>query len=102
MIERYVYVRLNPEFQTVEGRAEVAAHTRSALGRLSRQRGVRVGVPSDDHSAAGWDLSIVVRFDSMEDLAAYLPDPDHRVYVDDYLKPKMVMLKAWNFEVEEA
>ena len=40
-----------------------------------------------------------IKFDSMEDVKAYIVDPDHRTYVDDYATPKIEVRKAWNFEI---
>ena len=42
----------------------------------------------------------MVRFNSMEDLEAYVVDPDHRIYVDDYMSERIEVRKAWNFRVD--
>ena len=57
------------------------------------------GAPIDETSEGSWDLSIALCFESLEDVATYVADPDHRRYVDEYLKPKLAVLKAWNFEL---
>ncbi|MFW6049901.1 MAG: Dabb family protein [Myxococcota bacterium] len=99
MIERIVLFKLKDEHATEAGRREVAEHSRRVLARLDRVVGLSVGVPADDASEKSWDVSIVVRFRSMDDVRAYLVDPAHRRYVDEYMKPRMEVVKAWNFEV---
>jgi hypothetical protein len=99
MVERYVFLKLNDEHATAEGRAAVAAHAREVLPKIPGVDAVTVGVPADDRSAASWDISIVVRFASAGDVEPYRVHPDHRSFVDDYLAPKMVIVKAWNFDV---
>lgn len=37
--------------------------------------------------------------DEYRDVKAYIPDPDHRAYVDGYAMPKVAFRKAWNFEI---
>ena len=39
-----------------------------------------------------------VRVISLEDVDPYREHPVHRSYVDDFLKPRLAVLKAWNFE----
>lgn len=96
-IERYVYVRLSEQY-TAE-REDVAAHTRKVLAALPQVLSVSVGIPADDHADKAWDLSIALRFASLADVEAYRVHPDHRRYVDDYLRPRMKVIKAWNFVV---
>lgn len=98
MIERIVLFKLKDAHANDAARREVAAHSRDALEKVPGVRGVSVGVPADEASAKSWDLSIVVRFDAMDDVAPYLAHPDHRRYVDEYMRPRMEVVKAWNFE----
>lgn len=100
MIERIILIKLNDEYATPEGRAEVVADTRKAFTNLPGVQRLAVGVPADAHAAKGWDLSIVLGFNSMADVEAYHVDPLHRAYVDDYLAPRLEVLKAWNFAVQ--
>jgi hypothetical protein len=97
MIERIVLYKLKDEYCNDAARAEIAKRTRTALEGLQSVRAVTVGVPADDASEASWDLSIVVRFDSMEDMQKYLADPAHRAYVDEYAGPRIEVRKAWSF-----
>ncbi len=99
MIQRIVMFRLKEEHRNEEARAAFAERTRNDLDALSQTRGVTVGVPADEKTAASWDIVITVLFDSMEDVRAYIVDPAHRAYVDGYATPKIEVRKAWNFEI---
>ena len=99
MIQRIVIFKLKNEYCNDASRAEFAERTRRDLSALSQVRDVNVGVPADEASEASWDIAITLKFDSMEDVKAYIVDPDHRTYVDDYASPKIEVRKAWNFEI---
>jgi len=99
MIQRIVIFKLKNEYCNEAARAEFAERTRKDLRALSQVRDVNVGVPADKASEASWDIAITLKFDSMEDVKAYIVDPDHRTYVDDYASPKIEVRKAWNFEI---
>lgn len=96
MIDRYVFVRLEKEHASE--RDAIAAHSAEVLGKLPGVLQVSVGTPADEHAGAAWDLSIAVRFASLEDVEAYRVHPAHRRYVDEYLRPRMQVIKAWNFQ----
>jgi hypothetical protein len=97
MIERIVLYKLKDEYCNDAARAEIAERTRTDLGVLQNVRAVTVGVPADDASEASWDISIVVQFDSMDDVRKYMVDPAHRAYIDTYATPRIEVRKAWNF-----
>ena len=99
MIERIVLYKLKDEYCNDAARAEIAERTRVDLGALQDVRAVTVGVPADEASEASWDISIIVQFDSMEDMQKYMVDPAHRAYVDNYATPRVEVRKAWNFRV---
>jgi hypothetical protein len=101
MIDRYVFVKLTDAHASATGRAEIAAHTRAALAGVPGVERLTVGTPADEAAVKSWDLSIVVRFRRLEDVEPYQRHPDHRRYVDEYLAPRMQVIKAWNFEVSE-
>lgn len=101
MIERIVLFKLRPEHATEAGRREIADHSRAVLTALPMVRSVTVGVPADEGSRRSWDISLVVRFDSSEEMRRYVDDPDHRAYVDEYMLPRAEVRKAWAFEVTE-
>lgn len=97
MIERYVYIRLHKEY--AEERIAIAAHTRAVLARLPGVVQFAVGTPADTHSENAWDLSIAVRFSELTDIEAFRTHPDHRQLIDEYLQPRMHVIKAWNFQL---
>ena len=99
MIERVVLVKLKADYTDPERRREVALHSHEALAAVPGVREVAVGTPADPRAAESWDLAIRVRLDSLEDVATYAADPGHRAYVDNYLKPRMEVIKAWNGEI---
>jgi hypothetical protein len=98
MIERIVLFKLKDEYCNDAARAAFAEKTRADLSALKNVRSVSVGVPADAASEASWDISIIVRFDSMDDVQQYIHDPAHRDYVDNYATPHIEVRKAWNFQ----
>jgi len=99
MMQRIVLFKLKDEYRNDAARAEFAQRTRNDLSALSQVRGVTVGVAAEDETESNWDIAITVQFDSLEDVEAYIPDPAHRAYVDDYAMPKVAFRKAWNFKL---
>lgn len=99
MIERIVLIKLNQEHAHDAGRAEVAARSREVLSALPDVIEVAVGVPADAPSLKSWDLSLTLRFESLEAVEAYRVHPAHRAYVDEFLKPRLLLIKAWNFDI---
>lgn len=100
MIERYIYVRLHEEYAAE--RAAIAEHTRAVLATLPGVVQYAVGTPADTHSEKAWDLSLAIRFSSVEDIEAFRAHPDHKRLVDEFLKPRMHVVKAWNFQLNSA
>lgn len=98
-IERYVFIKMVDEHASPEGREEVAAEAERVIASLPGVRELRVGTPADDHARAAWDLSLCVRFSSLEDAEAYRVHPEHRAFVDDFLRPRLAVIKAWNMAV---
>lgn len=99
MIERIVLVRLNDSLRNPEERTAVANQTLKALADLPGVQELSVGVPADANSEKSWDLLIRVHFTDIEAVEAYRMHQMHRAYVDDYLKPKLAELRAWNFDL---
>jgi hypothetical protein len=97
MIERHHYFKLRAEHATSEGRKEVARQIAAALRGLSGVLAVTVGVPADDEAEKAWDVAVTVRFASLDDVARYRADPDHRRFVDEFLAPRIEVKKIWNF-----
>ena len=99
MIERIVLLKVRQEAANRQSVAEVAEHSRQVLRALPGVLDVHVGTAADGRTAEGWHLALVLRFASLEDIPPYADHPDHRAYVDDYLKPRIEALTAYNFEV---
>jgi hypothetical protein len=97
MIERIVLVKLADA--AVPDRRAIADHCWGVLERMPGVEQVHVGRPADESTAEAWDLVLVLRFAGFEDVESYRIHPDHRAYVDEYLKPRMEAITAWNFEV---
>jgi hypothetical protein len=99
MIERIVLFKLKPEHANPQSRKEVAAHSRKVLATVPGVESVSVGVPADADAEKSWDLSVIVRFASLEAVEPYRDHPVHRQYVDEYMTPRMEVRKSWNFRV---
>lgn len=98
MIERHVYIKLNDEHSNPTERAAVVERSRG-LSALPGVVDVTVGVPVDDGSRTAWDVAIRLRFESIDAIEPYRVHPEHRRYVDEFLKPRLAVITAWNFEV---
>lgn len=99
MIERIVLVKLKDGQATPKLIAEIAAHSQEVLIRLPGVLECHVGVAAEDRTSSAWHLALVLRFASVEDLEPYAMHPDHRAYVDEYLRPRLESITAYNFEV---
>ena len=99
MIQRIILLKLNKEFATDSGRAAVIDHSRKVLTALPGVLRAEIGSPADETSAESWDISMVLNFASTDDLEPFRVHPEHRSYVDDYVKPKLALIKAWNFRI---
>ena len=80
MIDRIVLYKLTDEYCTDAARAEIAAHAREVFAALPQVRDARVGLPADAEAKRSWDLSLVLRFDDLAAIEAYLPHPDHQAF----------------------
>ena len=99
MILRYVFIKLVDSYANSAARAEVVRETLETLSKCPDVLSVSSGVPSDPLSEKAWDVSITLRFDSQEAVESYRADPIHRKYVSSFLRPRLEVIKAWNFEV---
>lgn len=98
MIERHVLIKLKAEHSNETARREIAQATLTALREIPQVRSVSVGVPADEHATAAWDLSLVVNLASLSDVQPYMDDPGHQRFTHEYLRPKVEVVKHWNFE----
>jgi hypothetical protein len=97
MVERTLLVRLKDEFTGESTRLEVAGHSRNTLRRIPGAREVVVAAPADERSGKDWDLAIRVRLDSSGALERFTSDPAYQAYAEQYLGPRALVVKAWNF-----
>jgi hypothetical protein len=99
MVERYHFFKLKPAYATPTGRAEVVDELLAVLPRVRGVVKVLAGVPADADAAASWDVSLVVRFAHVDDVATYRADPVHRRLVEQFMTPRIEVKKSWNFAV---
>lgn len=97
MIERHVLIKLKAEHANEAARREIAGKTLEALRAIPQVLAVSVGVPADEHALAAWDLSLVVNLASLADVQPYMDDPGHQRFTHEYLRPKVEVVKHWNF-----
>lgn len=100
MIDRFAFVRLQPEHATLVGRADAVARIRAALGDLPGLIRLSLGTPADD-SASKWDLSIVARFVDAPALAAAMATVAWASVFDHMLAARAAVIKAWTFDVDD-
>lgn len=100
MITRIVLFKLDDAHATDVGRAACVAEARRVMPTVARVISVDVGLPADPESLRSWDFSLQVRLASTDDLPAYQADAAHRAFVDTFIKPRLAIAKAWNFEVQ--
>lgn len=99
MIERIVLLRLTDEHASPQSLREVAERSMEVLPGLPGVLDCHVGLAADERTADDWHISLVLRFGSAEDIPPYAVHPDHRAYVDQFLRPKLESIAAFNFEV---
>ncbi|MDB4991673.1 MAG: hypothetical protein JWN04_6851 [Myxococcaceae bacterium] len=94
MIERIMLFKLHDPAT----RSEVARLTQSALRTLPELEALSVGLPADAAAERSWDLSVVIGSTSMTALSALLTSAPFVHYLEQTMKDRYVVLKAWNFE----
>lgn len=99
MIQRVVLVKLKPAFADAESRAQIIAQTRDVLKDAHGVLDLEVGTPVDGRTRGAWDLCILVRFATTEDVEIYRTDKIHRAYADVFLKPMRESIRVWNFDI---
>ena len=98
MIDRIVLFKLKDELTTDDARREVAGEVKRVIASLPGVKDVRVGLPADEDAGRSWDVSLIVRFASHASYEAYRDHDDHAALIESYLGPRLVIVKAWNFE----
>ena len=99
MVERYLFVKLLPEHSSEAGRSR-AAQEALALAAGSGPTSVRVGLPADAPALAAWDLSLSLRFESLEAADSFIAGPAYRGFTEGFLGEHGRVVKAWTFEIQ--
>ncbi|HVZ31625.1 MAG TPA: Dabb family protein [Polyangiaceae bacterium] len=94
MVERIMLFKLNEPAT----RDELASRTLATLSKIDDLEELSVGVPADDPSAKSWDLSVVMGVANVALLNAVLGSTAFTNYLDDTMKDRYEVLKAWTFE----
>ena len=95
MITRMVNLKLKSEFK--KDVQDIASYSEQTLRRLNQVEQIRALVSADQKSCDKFDLVLVLEFKNLEAVESYIPDPIHRHYVGQYLKPKLQSLQALNY-----
>ena len=99
MIQRVVAIKLKDAYAHDADRAQVAAASREVLGAVPTVRTIEVATPADAATTKSWDLLLLLQFDDLDGVEAYRAHPNHRRYVDVFLRPMLEVIKVWNFEL---
>jgi hypothetical protein len=99
MIERIVLLQMTDRYSSEDALIEVAEHSRAVLHELPGVLECHMGIAADEKTATDWHVSLVLRFESADDIPPYAAHPDHRAFVDQYLRPRIDSIAAFNFEV---
>ena len=102
MILRTVFVKLHDEWANPRGRHAIATHAKKTLEALPGVVRADVGFPAEEQTETAWDLTFQVHFERFEDVEPYRVHPDHLDFLDNYLSPKAVIKKVWNFQIDAA
>ena len=97
MITRNVFMKFKVEFQEETEMDEIMSESKKVLSKVAGIQSFKISLPADLVSRKAWDLSLTVVFKDMSALELYRLDAFHRQYVDEFLKPKLEVIKAWNF-----
>ena len=101
MVCRYVFFRFQEAYRSDAHMTEILHRTHALLAEVPGVISYEVGTPADEQAMDAWDMSIMISFADMPSVRAYIVDPMHRAYVDDFIKPRLEVLKAWNFSPNE-
>lgn len=70
------------------------------LERISGVVSITAGRPIESERPVvddSFDLGLVIRFDSVENMRSYVSDPVHKKFVEDYLQGKLDKLLVYDF-----
>ena len=99
MILRTVYIKLAESLCSPGERRRFAAESQKILASIPGVLSAECGPAADAASEAAWDVTLQIRFADMEAVEHYRVHPIHLTYLEEYLGPKAVFKKVWNFEI---
>lgn len=97
-VERHVFLKFSEEFATPEAIDEVVDRTPPMLSPVPQVQRLRIGRPADPRTSETWHLVLIIELSSADEIDDYREHPAHRSYYLDFLKPRLDIIKAWNFE----
>lgn len=101
MFNRFVFIKLTPQYSNDEGITEVLEESKRVLPNIPGVVNCSGGRPADEHAGKGWDLCLTLRFASLEDIESYRVHPEHEKFLQEFLAPKVEAKRVWNFAVQE-
>jgi hypothetical protein len=99
VIQRIVLIKLKPQYRSDAARRQIRDKTREVLPAAYGVRALSITEPSDAQTRRQWDLCLLLRFDTPDDVETYRTDPVHRQYADVFLKPLREKIYVYNFEI---
>ena len=91
MIQRIVLMNIKED--AIE---KVIEKSKQVLPSIPQVRALQVGTLEDD---SDFNLALIILFENREDVKTFSPHPVHRDYVDNFLKPKLKDIKAYNVKI---
>jgi hypothetical protein len=98
MIQRIVLIRLTEKFSTEEGRSEVLEYSRQRLAAAPQIASFTAGAQVAPLAEKRWDLALTMNFETRKDVDEYCLSAAHRTFFEDFLQPRLALIKAWNFD----
>jgi hypothetical protein len=94
MVERIILLKLKQP----DTRAQVAELCARTLATLPALAELSVGLPADEASTKSWDVSLILRFATLDALSAALASATFSDFSAGALTEHAQVIKAWSFE----
>lgn len=91
MIQRVV--KLNIKNEEIEA---VIKKSKQILPTIPQVKSLQVGIIENSKK---YNLALLLLFESYEEIKKFSPHPEHREYVDNFLKPRMEDIAAYNIKL---
>ena len=91
MIQRIVLLQIKNDQMD-----NVIKESKKIIPNLPKVKSLQVGRLDND---SNFNLALIILFDNLQDIAEFSPNPIHRDYVDNFLKPKIERIKAYNVNI---